>query len=407
MKIRYVFFVLPIIIGLIASATGFTLVWRLFLLSILVPVISYLWTFINIRGIRSQIRSLPPKAQVGDILEDQIKLTNLNTLPKLLLEIEENNNVPGYSNVASVNLPSKGSYNLNTQVHCSMRGLYHLGSFKVSASDPLGLFKQSRSFGQNQEILIYPNLVDLPFFDPLTYVNQGYGSGRWLEHQISPNVASIRDYVSGDSLKNIHWKSAAHSSKLMVKVFDPDRSHSSVKTIWVAVDLCHSAQAGFGIQSTEEYGITIAASIVKKYIENGWPVGLIAMAQKPYLFLPEMGNQQLESMATALATMKAQGTVPIEKLIADESGHFDLNTMVIIVTPSWNDRLVSPIVQVKGQQAVVVTVLLDPRSFDKKDGLDSAPRSLALQGVQVYVIKKGDNLASVLDSRRLLTSNIL
>ena len=406
MKIRIIFFILPIIIGLVASMTGFSLVWRLFLLSILVPIISYLWTYFNIRGIRAEIRTLPPKATVGEVLEDRIKLTNSDKLPKLLLRVEENTDIPGYSNIAAINLPSQGSYDLKTEVHCSLRGKYRLGSFKVSTHDPLGLFGRSRNFGQSQEILVYPNLIELPFFDPLTYVNQGYGSGRWLEHQISPNVSSIRDYVSGDSLRHIHWKSAAHSAKLMVKVFDPDRSHSSVKTIWVVLDMNRSSQVGSGIQSTEEYGATIAASILKRYIETGWPVGLIASAEQRYYFAPEMGNHQLEQMATALAVMKAHGNVPIEQVIAGEAALFDINTMLILITPSWNEKLVSPIVQIKGQQGVVVAVLMDPRSFGG-GGMESAPRSLALQGVQVYVTKKGDDLAGALDSRHLTTSNVL
>jgi len=407
MKIRIIYFILPVIIGLIASATGFTLVWRLFILSILVPVVCYLWTFYNMRNIGSQIRSIPPKGQVGDVFDDQITLTNFSKLPKLMLEVKEEADLPDYINMASINLLSKASFSLNAGVHLTRRGLFHLGPYKVTAADPLGLFKQTRSFGRPAEILVYPNIVELPVFDPLTYANLGYGSGRWLENQISPNVASIRDYVSGDSLKHIHWKSAAHSSKLMVKVFDPDRSHSSVKTIWVVVDMSRDSQSGSGSQSTEEYQVTIAASVIKRYIENGWPVGMLASAQQTYLFPPETGNYHLETMVHSLALMKAEGQTPIDQLIAGESSRFDINTMLIVITSSWSESLVSSLVQAKGQQGVVVAILVDPRSFGYEGGRDNVPRSLASKGVQVYVIKKGDNLASALDSRRLTTSNIL
>ncbi len=407
MKIRIVFIILPIVIGLVASATGFALVWRLFILSILVPLVSYLWTFFNIRGLQSEVRSLPEKAYVGDVLEDRLQLTNLNKMPKLLLTVKENATLPGYTNISAINLPSRKQFNLDTKVLCSKRGQYTLGSFQVSSADPLGLFKQSRNFGVPQKVLVYPNVVELPFFDPLTYLNQGYGSGRWLESQISPNVASIRDYVSGDSLKHIHWQSTAHSSKLMVKVFDPDRSHSSCKTIWVVLDMCHNSQAGTGILSTEEYGVGIVASVLKKYVEEGWPVGLLAAAERPYVFAPETGSPHLESMTTALATMKAEGTVPIEQLIANEAARFDLNTMLIVVTPSWNEKLITPLLQFKGQQGVIVAILLDVHSFDQEFPQSELPRSLALQGMQVYLVKSGDNLSSVLDSRRLSTNSIL
>ena len=76
-----------------------------------------------------------------------------------------------------------------------------------------------------------------------------YGAGQWIQSQISPNVSSIREYSSGDSLKHIHWGSTAHSGQLMVKLFDPDRSHSSAKTIWVVLDMQERVQCGEGLQS--------------------------------------------------------------------------------------------------------------------------------------------------------------
>jgi hypothetical protein len=94
-------------------------------------------------------------------------------------------------------------------------------------------------------------------------------------------------------------------------------------------------------------------------------------------------------------------------LISKEGARFDINTMLIIITPSWSERLVSSVVQVKGQQGVVVAVLIDPLSFGKTGENNNTARSLALRGVQVYIVNKGDNLASALDSRRLTTSNVL
>jgi uncharacterized protein (DUF58 family) len=193
MKRRIIFFIFPLIIGLIASASGFTLVWRLFILSILVPVVSYLWTFINIRGLRSEIKTLPSKSQVGNILESHLRLTNLNKIPKLLLRVNENTDLPGYTNISAVNLPSKGVHDLSSKVYFTRRGQYSLGSFNISATDPIGLFPQSRTVGEPQKILIYPDTVELPFFDPLTYINQGYGAGRWLKSPVKPQIASIRD----------------------------------------------------------------------------------------------------------------------------------------------------------------------------------------------------------------------
>jgi uncharacterized protein (DUF58 family) len=406
MKKNYIYFILPIIIGIIASATGFSLVWRLFILSILVPAVSYWWSYSNIRGIRCEVKSQPPKSHAGDVLETGLKLININRFPKLLLRVQEKTDLPGYTGMTTVNIPSRGEAKVESSVVCTRRGQYSLGSYTISSSDPLGLFPQSKKFGEPQKILVYPNTVELPFFDPLTYINLGYGSGRWLESQISPNVASIREYVSGDSLRRIHWQTTAHSSKLMVKVFDPDRSQSQARTIWIALDMSHSAQAGSGLQSTEEYGITIAASLLKKFIDNGWPVGFIAAAEKSYLFPLDTGSPHLESITAALVAMKAQGDLPVDQLLAAESSRLSMNTMLIVITPSWSEKLITPFTQIKTQQGVAVAVLLDPDSFENTDRRSVIPRSLVLNEIQTYVVRKGDNLATVLDSRNLAVHGV-
>lgn len=402
MKLRIIIFIAaPIITGIAASATGFSLLWRLFILSLLVPLIGFLWTFFNIRNVQAEISKLPAKNQIGDVLDDSLKLTNRSKIPKLMLKVQEASDLPGYSNMSTTNINPGSSIDVHSDVVCSKRGVYTLGTYVMSTSDPLGLFEQTRTLGKPQSILVYPKAFDLPFFDPLTYISSGYGSGKWLSSEISPNVASIREYVSGDSLKHIHWKTTAHSSNLMVKVFDPDRSRSSAKTIWVVLDMQESVQAGSGPESTEEYGIATAASIAKKFIELGWPLGLIARGAQPVTFPLQTSAGHLENINTALTTLNARGQVPVEQLINEEPGRFDLNTLTIVITPSWNDKLVSTLLQIRRQMGVVVAILLDSSSFGGLKRTKGIPVSLLQNGVQVYVVKRGDNLVTSLDSRKL------
>jgi uncharacterized protein (DUF58 family) len=406
MKKWVILILLPIIIGVSASASGFSLIWKLCILSILAPLVLLAWSWLNVRGIKAQIRSLPAKTFIGDVLENKLKLTNVSRVPKVMLKIQENTDLPGYSNVASFNLGRGSSYTLNSLACCLRRGKYTLGSYTLTASDPLGLFPRQIVLGEPQSVLIYPNSVDLPFFDPLSSLSLVYGAGQWIQSQISPNVSSIREYSSGDSLKHIHWGSTAHSGQLMVKLFDPDRSHSSAKTIWIVLDLQGDVQCGEGLQSTEEYGVSIAASLAKKYIESGWPVGFLTVGNEPYLFPAESSAQQSERISAALAAVKASGNTPLEEVLASQSGRFDLDTLIIIISPSWSERLVSSLLQLKSQQGVVTAILLDPETFGAERSQKHTAHTLALNGVQVYVVRKGDNIAAALDTRNLSTNKL-
>jgi uncharacterized protein (DUF58 family) len=401
MKIRVIYYIIPLVIGIAASLTGFSLIWRLFILSLLLPVASYFWTFFVLRNIKAEIRTLPPRSQAGETIENKLILINPNNIPRLLLNVKENSDIPGYNNHFIVNLLPGKQLSIRSRVLFPRRGLYQLGSYQISSGDPLGLFKSERYFGVPQSVVVFPPTLELTFFDPLHYLSPGFGSGRYISPQSSTNVASIRDYVSGDSLKHVHWRTTAHSSKMMVKVYDPDRTQNSAKNIWVVCDMQSAVQTGTGIDSTEEYIITITASLVKKYIEQGWPLGLMSQAEKTYHFPMETGRMHLESIQSSLATMQAGGQIPLEQLLMNESGHFDLNAMTIVITPSWNERMVRTLLQIKRQQGILVAILLDSGTFGEKKGMTSIPSVLQSNGIQVYVVKSGDNLDISLDSRKL------
>jgi hypothetical protein len=141
-------------------------------------------------------------------------------------------------------------------------------------------------------------------------------------------------------------------------------------------------------------------------LEDGWPVGFMAAADKANIFPLDTGNAHLESINTALATMKAAGNIAVDQFLISESSRLGINTMLIVITPAWNERLAAMFSQVKTQQGVAVAILLDPHSFENAGTRSSLPRSLILNEIQTYVIRKGDNLATVLDSRNLAVHGV-
>jgi len=185
----------------------------------------------------------------------------------------------------------------------------------------------------------------------------------------------------------------------MVKLFDADRSFNTSTTVWVIVDMEEACHLGQGEEATEEYGVTIAASLIRKHLENGMRVGMAASGDQSYLFPPERGEEHLWRMLEALALMRATGEVPVGQLIREQMGHFGDNSVVIIVTPSATGRLVDATRQLKNRVESVVAVLLDAGSFGGDTGATNIARSLSLAGVQVYVVRQGDELARALDNR--------
>jgi len=402
MKIRTVLYILPVLLLALAFLGGSTLLLRLFFLSVLVPVVSYLWTVLGIRGVDAEADPPPEHCQVGERFQQRIAVTNNSRIPKLWLRVEESTDLPGRRDPAVLNLPRWGSRQWQSTFTCRRRGRYHLGTVTVTASDPFGLYSRQHTVGKPHSILIYPATIDLPLFKASSFNEFGYGSGYQAISQISPNASSVREFVSGDSLNHVHWPGTAHTGKLLVKVFDADRSYDGSKTVWVALDMQAGPHFGHGEETTEEYGVTIAASLVRKHLQSGMRVGLLATGEQTYLIPPERGDDHLWRMLEALAVIQATGEIPVGQVISDHMEYLRGNSTVIVVTPAISGSLVEAARQLRNRVDSIVVVLLDPASFGGEASMANAARNLSTTGVQVYVVRQGDELGRALDNRASL-----
>ncbi len=402
MKRRILLILVPLFVLLLALTTGSVLLLRLFAVMAIVLISGYLWAFFGIRGLTGQVSNSAEYCQAGDRFEQKITIFNNSWLPKLFIKTIENTDLPGQHSAASFNLPPRGYFQWENSVYCQCRGLYNLGTVTVTSTDPFGFFSFHRNLGESKSIVVYPATLDLPFFQSRSPDSPGYDTSRWLTSEIGPNAARVREYVGGDTLNRIHWRSTAHTGKLMVKEFDADSLNYSSKNIWIVLDMHQNSQVGEGDNSTEEYSVTIAASLIKKYINNDKQVGLVSTGDQPYLFLPQTGERHFWDIMEVLAILKAAGEVPVEKLILDKINNFGSETVLIVITPASGERILGPLRQVKNRGAPVIVISLDYNSFSGITGGVNTSRNLISSGFQVYTVRPGESLARALDSKVLL-----
>jgi len=402
MRVRPVIYIVPLALLLLAIVGGSPLVMRLFFASLAVLAIGYIWAMLGLRGVKVGIGELPEHCQVGDRLDQQITIDNESGIPKLFLRAEQDTSFPGHEKVRLLNLGPGARHLWASDINCTRRGRYALGSVTLSAGDPFGLFTRRRSVGSTRSVIVYPRPVDLPYFRSSLSSLTDFGRSTAARRisQIAPSASGVREIMSGDSLEHIHWRSTAHTGRLMVKTFDADRaSEAGSKTAWVALDMAQTTALGEGEDTAEEYGVTIATSIIKKYLDSGMRSGLIAAADQLYTFAPDTGAHHLSAMLEALAVMKAAGTTPIDELISRNISRLSGDATVIIVTPQANDMLLDSVHRLKAYGASVVAVLLDATSFGGTLDPSFVAFGLGSAGAQVYVVRKGDSLARALDSR--------
>jgi uncharacterized protein (DUF58 family) len=373
--------VVPLVILVIALFGDHILVWRLFSLSVLVLLLSFLWSRLQPRGLDGQINNSPEHCQVGDSFFEDITINSSSVLPKVLIKIWQNTDLPGHDNRVALNLASRGSYRWQTEVKCQNRGRYHIGPLALETTDPFGIFQVQRLLGKTSDLLIYPATPELTYRPVISRGSYVFTRNAWLAGGRRGLVARVREYAPGDSLSHIHWHSTAHTGQLMVKDYNTDLS----KNTWLVLNMAGCSPAGS--EHFIEQCVTITASLAKKFLDANHPVGLMVQGQDFNLLPLGVGEAHYWDLMEVMALAKIGGNVPVDRLIEQERKHVGSDSLVIVVTPVVTDDLVVRLLRLSNQG--ITTALILP------DGLkpEAISKRLTVSGLPAYYAQKTETQA--------------
>lgn len=195
------------------------------------------------------------------------------------------------------------------------RGVFEVGPLVVSRSDPFGLMQIGQDQRSVETLWVHPATHDMtPFPSGRARDLEGPTSGEAPQGGIA--FHTLREYVRGDDLRLIHWRSSAKSGKLMVRHnVDTNQPRSLV--------VLDTQESLYGEESFEE-AVRVAASIVMASAMNNFPVrvrttcGLAMGAERGVR--PDAVLDQLSSLTTSPdANLRA-----ITRQVASERGGFSL-----------------------------------------------------------------------------------
>ncbi|MCL4458983.1 MAG: DUF58 domain-containing protein [Chloroflexi bacterium] len=325
-------------------------------------------------------------------MEERFSLENMAILPKLWVEIKDHSTLPQHQVSRVFNLPPKTRKAWTVRTTCTQRGKYTLGPLSIVGGDPFGLFKKVRLINEQRMFIVYPGIVDLPHFSIPGGELMGGITVREHSYEVTPNASSIREYRPEDSFNRIHWPSTARMGRLMTKEFDFD----PYSDIWIILDMQARVQVGSGMESTEEVGVTAAASIANHFLLSHRSVGFVSYADQHRIIPADRGSRQLLKILEELAVIKGIGWIPISQVIATESKRFGRRSTLITITPSLNEAWPNTLREVARQGVKAVAILLEPSTFGSKESALLTIGALAAAEIPTFLIKKGDALDKAL-----------
>ncbi|PZF86373.1 DUF58 domain-containing protein, partial [Micromonospora endophytica] len=159
-------------------------------------------------------------------------------------------------------------------VPTTRRGVVPVGPLRVTRRDPLGLVVLARAYGGSVPVWVHPRI------HPLSAVPTG--AGRSLDGRVdavphgSITFDSLREYVVGDELRRVHWRTSARVGELMVR----ENVDTSLPRIVVLLDnrvAAHPDRVG-GVAESFEAACEAAASVVTAAVRADLPVVLLFVA---------------------------------------------------------------------------------------------------------------------------------
>ncbi len=357
-------------------------------------VLSWLWARYSLHKLLFWRSAASSRVQVGEMFDERLTLDNASALPKLWVQIVDGSTLPGHHAGYVASLGGRKRATWRARTICKRRGRFRLGPVTAISGDPFGLFRKRKTLVAAGEVLVLPHAIPLREFALFTGGLPGRGRKSRRALQATTNATTIRDYAAGDAFSRIHWRSSAHYNKLMVKEFDLDPAVDA----WVFLDLHDVVQAGEGEHSTEEYGVTIAATIAIYLLRQDLSLGMIVSGKRREVLSLDRGDRQIERVLELLAVVEAGSGPDLKEALALDAFHFSRNAVAIVITPSpsrdWHESLRH--LQLRGVQVAVIG--LDAASFDNRPSDEDTLALLEGAGIPVMRVKNGTPLAQVLES---------
>ena len=376
--------VIILIISLATHQVALALIAMLFLLT---GGVSRLWNRFCLHRVEYKRSFSRKQVFFGEEIIYEIEVTNRKPLPLPWLQVEDE--LPQQvtllkgkaeetiedrmvlTNIFPINVYHR--IKRRFPIRCQHRGSFVFGPTRLNSGDLFGFFRKQKTIEQLDYLLVYPRLVPLEKLGIPS--QQFFGDIRLKRHIFQDPVltAGVRDYVAGDSLKRIHWKTTARIGRLQTKIFEPTTTVDI--SMFLDVRTLRAPLWGSSYQ-LQELAIIAVASISRHALESGFRVGLyvnqITRFSKGMLRVPHSQHpDQSQRILEALAQLHQAETMPIARFIRQEASSLPWGSTLLVISAQPVDELLGTLLDLKrvGRSVALIKV-----GGDKKEAIGNGLR---------------------------------
>lgn len=223
---------------------------------------------------------------------------------------------------------------LEFPVRLERRGYYQVQGVRQETVYPFGLWRDLLIHEQARTLFVYPRFSALTHLDiPVGRRYQPGGVALSSNVGDSTEFIGVRDFRSGDTIRNIHWKSWGRVGRPVVKEFQEE----FFCKIALVLDTFLPTGSGETFREDFEAILSLAAAVADHLSFTEYIVDLFAAG--PNLYTLESGRNlaHLDNVLDVLACLEPSYDPPFESVAPVLVEHLSTITTVILIMLDWDE----------------------------------------------------------------------
>ena len=214
----------------------------------------------------------------------------------IISELDENN---------EYELPPHSGLKKETVLVCKYRGEYDVGVKNIIVQDYLRLFSFNFKNKENLRAIVMPRL------EILETLRHPYSPDVYKDSRINPSEQDVlvREYIPGDDIRNINWKTSAHMGKLYVR----NKTGVENPSIGILMDSCRFGKNMEDFLPLENKVLETTIAVVYYYLSKGINASVFTYEGAPKKYMLQ-GMASFEEFYGAMGAFEFKEENTSEKL---------------------------------------------------------------------------------------------
>lgn len=164
------------------------------------------------------------------------------------------------------------SQNQIVEFRATARAVLQVGPLRICKGDPFGLVRREQSMSQAVNVYIHPKTIRLNPLDSGQFRDlEGGPSGQVVDDDL--DFYGLREYRSGDDMRNVHWLSSAKTGTMMIRQYEATKRTDTSITLGVN-------PSDYRDENEFELAVSLAASVGAQCLLQDRPLNAQASTRK-------------------------------------------------------------------------------------------------------------------------------